>query len=200
MTSGRVGSMLMAVLVCSTVTGCPDPPPPSIEAGPWAHDGAEETPTCTADSEIEPNGDVAKANVGGDGACSSQELRGAVADDVDVFRVGGPSCKDSFPTATLKGSEKDTRLCVFVVCAYGRTGISNCTGDPSEAKQLPISNYLPEGMRGCCRIGDGRVTVEANCDGQYALVPTAKPEWHTFFVVDRLREKACSKYSIDYHF
>jgi hypothetical protein len=188
---------LMAACVLATQAGCSEPP--SIEGGLWSHIGRENDVACVGSSEIEPNGDVASANVVGNGACSSQHIIGAVSNDIDVFRVDGPFCEGSFPTAVLNG-DKDARLCVFVVCAQGKTGLSSCDGDIDEDDHFPVSNIFPAGMRGCCRVGPGRVTARSSCDGQYAVVPTAHPQWHTYFVLDRIRETSCGAYTVDYHF
>jgi hypothetical protein len=196
-TSLRSWLPIIAVGVLVPQAACSEPP--SIEGGLWSHIGPENDLACTGTSEIEPNGDVATANVVSSGECSAHQIKGSVSNDIDVFRADGQFCDGSSPTASFSG-EKDMRLCIFVVCAHGKTGISGCDGDKNDAGQLPVSNYLPAGMRGCCRVGPGRVTVLPNCDGQYAVVQTTQPEWHTYFVLDRIRETSCSAYTVDYHF
>lgn len=201
-TRGVRASLLLASLL--SLTACPTKhPPPSLKAGLWTHSGsASDDLDCSTVSEAEPNRDVAFPNLAASGACETHVLTGRVSDDVDVFRADGAACdKNSFPSATLTTSDNDVRLCVFVVCSSGKTGLSSeCTGDLSEAMQRPEVQHLPEGMRGCCRVGSGAVTTPANCDAQYSRIPTKKPNWQAYFVIDRLRGRDCTSYEVDYHF
>jgi len=201
----HVTRSLLVAAPALVLSGCPvKHPPPSIAAGTWAHSGSQvDEASCASGSEIEPNGDVSMPNIGPGGACTSQTVKGSVSDDVDVFRIDGTACDDSSPTAklTVGSGDDDVRLCLFVVCANGRTGVSSaCSGDASSSGQQPVLQMLPEGMHACCRLGTGSVTTPANCDSQYSRIPTKKPTWHSYLVVDRVRDTACTPYSVDYHF
>jgi hypothetical protein len=182
------------------LVGCPRTDP-NLYADEWIHRGAQtDDPTCRGPLEIEPNGDLTMANPGPPATCLPHNLKGAVAGDVDTFRVDGDACGDSSPTATLSGGSNDVRLCLFVVCAHGRAHLTSCAGDPSSDGLPPLAERRTEGMRGCCRTGPGKVITGAGCDSQYASLPFGKHGWHAYLVVDRLRESSCVEYQVDYNF
>lgn len=195
-------SVLFALLGAGCSDGCGDPPP-SISSGCWAHPGGvtSDDPTCVGSSEGEPNGDLVIASSVGTGACFEQTLSGAVSSDIDVFSLGGKLCAghDAL-TSTLNTDQDDVRLCMFVACSHGKTGLSACSGAASiAAGQPPTANHLPEGALGCCRLGQGTLNVKVNCDEQYAPFG-AQPSWRAYFVVDRVRDNQCTPYTVAYQF
>jgi hypothetical protein len=156
--------------------------------------------SCASPGEHEPNGDLVAANTLPAGSCELQVVQGNVSSDIDVFRARGKPCsKDSRPRATLKTAQDDVRLCVFAACVAGKTGLGPCTGSASPAKQTPVEAHMPEGSVGCCRVGQGDVSLNVYCDSEYA--PFGKePEWDAFFVVDRVTDSECTSYEVGYQF
>ncbi|HEY2410115.1 MAG TPA: hypothetical protein VGI10_29125 [Polyangiaceae bacterium] len=195
-----VTALLLAGLGGCSSKAC-EPTPPSIPSGCWSHPLASgDDPSCSSGSETEPNGDLVAANRVGDGSCSWQYFTGSVAADVDVFRADGAFCKAT-PTlqASLSTDQDDVRLCLFATCATGKTGLAHCSGTTSPSGQTAVANHMPEGILGCCRAGAGTLSVDVNCDSQYA--PLGKPpEWHSYLVVDRVRDTGCTPYKIGYQF
>lgn len=176
-------------------------PPPSIPSGCWTHEAASSDDlSCASETEGEPNGDLPIAAPMSTAGCASKSFEGRVSDDIDVFHAAGEPCKDgSPPHATLMTDQDDVRLCLFVTCRHGKTTLSACAGSPSPADQAPVPSHMPEGMQGCCRAGQGTLTTSVHCDSEYSLLG-ADPSFETFMVVDRVRDTACTKYSVEYGF
>ena len=176
-------------------------PPPSIASGCWSHPGAAVDDTmCSTGQETEPNGDLVAANVVPDGSCAMQYLTGEVSNDIDVFRANGARCSQSSALqASLTTDQDDVRLCLFAACDTGKTGLVGCDGSLSPGGQKGVPNHMPEGVLGCCRVGQGTLSVNVNCDTDYS--PLAKtPHWQSYLVVDRVRDTACTSYKVGYQF
>ena len=191
---------LAALLLVASAAGCSKQcgTPETSPSGCWHHEGStlDDLECSTGSPEYEPNGDVVAANVLPDGKCDTQTFHGSVSHDTDVFRADGPPCrKGAQPHATLITQEDDLRLCLFVACAHGKTALSKCEGDPYPASQ----NHMPEGVQGCCRVGQGTLTTSVTCDSEWAALGHA-PEWQAYFVVDRLNGSACTNYQVNYAF
>ena len=179
-------------------------PPPTPPSPCWTHDGGADGRACAGASEHQPNDNVSEANGLPAATCATQTFTGQLADDVDVFRTTGPPCSGSAPTATLRTTtDPNLRLCVFVACRKGKTGMQGCAlpGSSPDASLLAEAMHLPEGMLGCCSDGPGGVGVPTfNCDAEYATVEPSRPDLDAYIVVDRSSGDGCAAYTIDYHF
>jgi hypothetical protein len=196
--TSRVLTLLLLAGSCSSKCKTE---PPSAPTGCWEHPlSPSDALDCSTDDDREPNGSVVIAHKLRDTSCEVKRFSGRIADDVDVFRAEGKACApDSLPRANLQANDKDVRLCLFAACAHGTTGFTGCTGDKSSNGDAVTWNHLPEGAQGCCRVGSGNLTAEVHCASEYAPLGKA-PEWHAYYVVDRLEDSSCADYSVTYGF
>jgi hypothetical protein len=195
---------VVAGALCPGCNSCqPTPPPASVPSGCWTPAGTGDGSACATASDIEPNDTTSQASELGVIPCSGLHLDGSIAGDVDMLHISGPRCAGSQPGLSVATSDSGLRTCLFVSCQTGKAGLGGCS--PSVSTQ---AEHLPEGMRGCCRLGAGDVAVDANCDSDFtkaAGIPLGhQAGWYGWVVVDRYSSNAsattCGGYAVDVHF
>lgn len=104
--------------------------------------------------------------------------------DIDWFKFTGDDVLFNYvdPTRELL-TDQAARLCVYVQCKDGGTGVSCDAGDTPDT--------APLGQAGCC--GTGIVAPNINCDG----LDDSATVWIS---VENSGALACVGYQLDYHF
>jgi hypothetical protein len=186
---------ILAWCLVNAVSGCCKPtenPDDSVIRVWEQREASADDAACASAMEEEPNDDVVWANaLGGQDECQERELSLAVAGDSDVAYIWGERCPDMHPRATLAGSGRGLRLCLFVACTDGMTGVDGTT----PCFQGEVFQTL-EGVIGCCSKGEeSTVEVNVNCDADFVPFGSAD-EFDAYVALDHRETLECEERTI----
>lgn len=171
----------------------PTPIPPLETITQWEHHGnSSANLECKTTIEAEPNETLVQANaIARPAVCESATIEGKVAGDVDAFVMSNKPCPDHHPTAELVSGPSDLRVCLFIACTYGKTGL-----DPNKPCPEGGTPYRTDaGVLGCCATDGGKVVVNSNCDAQETQLGSV-PRHRGYVLVDRKNDVSCEPYSV----